>query len=88
MVWISWDKLCAPKACGDMGFKQLKPFNMSLLAKQGWRLQTSNNSLLYRVFKEKYFPNCDFVQASQRNNPSYAWCSILATQPLVMRGLR
>lgn len=34
-MWTSWDKLCAPKACGDMGFKQLKPFNMSLLAKQG-----------------------------------------------------
>ena len=39
MAWISWDKLCAPKSCGGIGFKQLKQFNLALLLKQGWRLQ-------------------------------------------------
>ena len=59
--WMSWDKLCMPKVDGVMGFKQLKPFNLAWLAKQGWRLQMGQNSLVYHVFKAKYFPNYDFV---------------------------
>ena len=34
MAWMSWDKLCAPKAKGGIGFKQLKLFNLDILAKQ------------------------------------------------------
>ena len=51
MAWLSWEKLCEPKECGGKGFRQLKYFNLALLAKQGWRLQTSHNSLLYWVLK-------------------------------------
>ncbi|XP_050241151.1 uncharacterized protein LOC126690058 [Quercus robur] len=86
--WMSWDNLCKPKVDGGMGFKQLKPFNLALLAKQGWRLQMGQNSLVYHVFKAKYFPTCDFVDASLGNNPSYVWHSIMASQKIVQHGLR
>ena len=83
IAWLSWEKMCEPKADGGMGFKKLKQFNLALLAKQGWRLQLGQNSLVFRVLKAKYFPRCEFIQASLGNNPSYTWHSIVAAQKLV-----
>ena len=84
---VSWDKMCIPKACGGMGFKLLKHFNLALLAKQGWRLQVGQNSLVYQVFRAEYFPTCDFVHASLGKKPSYVWRSIMAAQRIVQKGL-
>lgn len=66
-----------------MGFHQLKQFNLALLAKQGWRLQTQKESLVYQVYKTKNFPHIDFVHASIGHNPLYTWRSIMAAQHLV-----
>ena len=59
--WVSWEKMCEPKAGGGLCFKNLKCFNLALLAKQVWRLQLANDSLAFWVLKAKYFPRCDFV---------------------------
>ena len=45
------------------------------------------NSLVYHVFKARYIPTSDFVDASLGNNPSYVWRSIMASQKLVKHGL-
>ena len=63
MAWLSWDKVCTPKEEGGLGFGDLKAFNLALLAKQGWRLQTNTSSLVYRVLKAKYFLDSDFLGA-------------------------
>ena len=88
MAWLSWDKLCSPKANGGMGFKKLKEFNLALLVKQGWQLQHRHDTLVHRVLKAKYFPHYEFSQASLGSNPSYTWRSIMAAQVMGKHGLQ
>ena len=78
MAWLSWDKMCLPKDEGGLGFRDLKAFNLALLAKQGWRLQTNITLLVHKVFKAQYFPEGDFLSAKLDNHPFYTWRSIMA----------
>lgn len=88
MAWIQWDKLCDSKDKGGMGFRDLRTFNLAMLAKQGWHLQQGRNSLFYRVFKTKYFPDEDFINAKKGHHPSFAWRRIWAAQSLLKDGLK
>ncbi|KAK9998185.1 hypothetical protein SO802_017788 [Lithocarpus litseifolius] len=85
---VSWDKLCTPKEEGGLGFHDLKALNLTLLAKQERRLQTNTSYLVYRVLKDKYFPDSDFLKAKLGSHPSYAWRSILATLNIVRKGCK
>ena len=86
MAWVSWKKLCTPKERGGMGFRDLKDFNLALLAKQGWRILKNQSSLIHRVFKAKYFAQCSFWEAQVGRRPSYAWRSIMAAREVLERG--
>ena len=68
-----------------MGFRDIRSFNLAMLAKQDWRLLQDKNSLLYSCFKEKYFPRCDFLEVKDCQNSSYVWKSLIAAQPLMKK---
>nr|XP_023917061.1 uncharacterized protein LOC112028598 [Quercus suber] len=87
-AWLSWDAMCVPKDRGGLGFRDLRSFNLAFLAKQGWRILTNSNSLFSRVYKAKYFPHCNFAEATMGRSPSYAWRSLMAAQSIVQRGMR
>lgn len=78
--WMAWERLCMPKASGRLGVHDLKKFNLSMLAKQGWRILNASNPLVTAIMKAKYFPNTDFLNAQLGSNPSYAWRSIMSAQ--------
>lgn len=78
--------MCEPRHLGGLNFKQIREFNMALLGKQAWRFIYNLESLVAKVFKARYFPNCSFFEATRGHNPSYCWRSILAAQELLKKG--
>ena len=69
-----------------MSFQDLAMFNDSLLAKQVWRLLQNKTSIIYRVFKACFFPNCTIMEAKDLRSRSYSWRSILKGRDVIQRG--
>ncbi|OIT02059.1 putative mitochondrial protein, partial [Nicotiana attenuata] len=80
--------ICDSKSRGGLGFRDLKAFNMALLAKQAWCILSYPDSLLARVLKSKYFPHSTFRDASTSSTGSWIWRSILWGKDLLVTGLR
>ena len=53
--WVWWETLCSSKLLGGMEFKDLQMLNDAMLGKQVWCLFHERNSLVYKVFRAKYF---------------------------------
>lgn len=68
------------KVEGGLGFKNLNKFNISLLAKQGWRLLDKPMSIIACMFQACYFNGKSFLEANLGANPSFCWRSILTGQ--------
>jgi hypothetical protein len=86
--WLRWEKLTIRKEHGGLGFRHMYGFNLAMLGKQGWKLLTNHDSILYKVFKAKYYPRTGFLAATLGHNPSYTWRSAHASQVIVRNGLR
>ena len=88
MAWVSWSRMCKSKLEGGMRFRDLYDFNLAMLAKQGWRMLENPASLMVRMYKVRYFPNGDILNASIGSNPSYAWRSIHKSIKIILQGTR
>lgn len=66
-----------------MGFRDFHCFNKALLAKQCWRLWQMLDSLIARIMKAKYFPDCSILEAVSGKKPSFAWMSIQSACDLI-----
>lgn len=87
MAWVAWDVMTKPKAMGGLGFRDLELFNLSLLARQGWRIIQNPSSLIARILKAVYFPNTSFLEALMGSHPSQIWRSILEGREVLVQGI-
>lgn len=83
--WVAWNKLTNSKSQDGLGFKDLKDFNVALLAKQSWRLIQNPKA---RVYKAKYYAKTTLLEAKQKWCSSHAWRSILEGNKLLRKGIR
>uniref|UniRef100_A0A803NGT2 Reverse transcriptase domain-containing protein n=1 Tax=Cannabis sativa TaxID=3483 RepID=A0A803NGT2_CANSA len=86
--WVSWKKMCKHKSFGGLGFRDFRNYNLALLGKQAWRLLTAQSSLVTKIYKARYFPNDNFLNANVGNNPSFIWKSIIETKDIIKAGAR
>ncbi|XP_023905496.2 uncharacterized mitochondrial protein AtMg00310-like [Quercus suber] len=84
--WRRWSILTQAKKAGGMGFRDLKAFNLAMLAKQGWRLLQNQESLVFKCLKARYFPCCSFLEAVDSPTSSYIWKSIMAAKLVLKKG--
>ncbi|KAI5431661.1 hypothetical protein KIW84_035720 [Lathyrus oleraceus] len=73
---------------GGMGLRGISNFNTSLLGKHFWRLMTSEESLLSKLLKSRYYPRCHVTKSPSSFYPSYTWRSILSVRECVSNGTR
>ena len=81
--WVKWERLRKAKEVGGMGFKEIEKFNETLLAKQVWRMINNSDSLCYRVFKARFFPNCSILKAKDSIIRFYVWKSIIRARDVI-----
>ncbi|KAL0009965.1 hypothetical protein SO802_005073 [Lithocarpus litseifolius] len=85
-VFLLPGKLSQSKRKEGMGFRDLRAFNLAMLAKQGWRMMQNPESLIYQCFKHRYFPRYNLLEAGDSTNSSYVWKSLMAAMPILKQG--
>lgn len=73
---------------GGLGFRCLYGYNLALLGKHIWNFLNNPESLVARIFKARYFPDKNVLEAQKGNNASFIWSSICEAKEELYRGFK
>lgn len=59
---------------------------MPLLGRKVWRLISCRDTLCYKVFSAKYFPDGDVLRSKRIDKPSFVWKSIVKAASILYDG--
>ncbi|XP_074299115.1 uncharacterized protein LOC141630143 [Silene latifolia] len=62
--WCSKNFLSLPKSSGGLGIRNVGCLNKALLAKQGWRLVSGEDSYFSRIFRRRIFGSNSYVDGA------------------------
>jgi hypothetical protein len=82
----SWSFICLPKAEGGLGFRRTHEFNLSLIAKLGWKLLSHTDCLWVNQLREKYIKYGDFLSSPNPSSSSWLWKGIQKVKPFLLAG--
>ncbi|KAJ1269253.1 hypothetical protein BS78_07G196800, partial [Paspalum vaginatum] len=87
IAWAAWHGLVLKKCQGGLGFKDMRAFNQTMLARQAWRLLEKPDSLCAKLLKARYFPRCSILDSIRSANASTTWQAVLHGLELLKQGL-
>jgi len=54
IAWVAWDKVCKSREAGGLGIINVRQFNLALLRKWIWRLNSDKGGLWREVIESRY----------------------------------
>lgn len=85
---LGWGRMARPKSAGGLGFRDLYGFNLALLGKQVWKFCNNPQSLVTRLFKSRYFPLDNILNATKGSSSSFVWAGIWEAKEHLRKGFR
>jgi hypothetical protein len=82
---VRWDKTCRSKKRGGLGIKDLRKFNISLLVKWWWLLE-SEEGLWQDIVRLKYVKQSPICMIPHRIDDSPLWKDLMKIRHLYLKG--
>ena len=73
---IGWDNVSEPIHMGGLGFRNIRNWNITFMAKLAWSIIKDENKLWIRIIKSKYLKKVFFINYSHKNGNSPLWSDI------------